>query len=85
MQGVTHIVIPRDRAKGHPQIPHQLGRVTKILLDVGAIDGDVSGVNDEIGLLVRDPRCERRPIERELRFAGAEMRVRDLNYPHASS
>jgi hypothetical protein len=41
---------------------HEFGNVPEILFDFGAIDGDVAGMDDEVGMLLDDPPCERRPI-----------------------
>lgn len=71
--------------KPRAQAAHKLGAVPQIRLDLGAVDRDVAGVDDEIGALLGDPAGERRPIVGEMRLAGAQMRVRDLYYPHCAS
>jgi hypothetical protein len=82
--GIADIVIAGNCAKPHAEGAHQLGCVSQIVLDIGAVYGDVSGMNDEVGVLRGDPSRQWRPIGREMRFAPAEMRVRDLNYPHSA-
>jgi hypothetical protein len=82
--GIADIVIAGNCAKPHAEGAHQLGCVSQIVLDIGAVYGDVSGMNDKVGVLRGDPSRQRRPIGREMRFAAAEVRVRDLNYPHSA-
>jgi hypothetical protein len=41
-------------------------------------------MDDEVGVLLGDPTGEGRPVVCEMRLTGAQMRVRDLNYPHRS-
>jgi hypothetical protein len=36
-------------------------------------------MDDEVGMLLDDPPCERRPIGIEMRLTRTEMRVRDLD------
>jgi len=36
-------------------------------------------MDDEVGALLGDPTDERRPVVGEMRLAGAQMRVRDLD------
>src|SRR6266481_3498063 len=81
---IADIMIAGHRPKGHSQVTHQASGVSQIFLDIGAVDGDIAGMDHEVGALGGDPRRERRPIVSEMRLARAQMRVRDLNYPHAS-
>jgi hypothetical protein len=85
VSSIPDIVIAGNRAKGHAEAAHQLGCVTQIVLDIRAVDGDVPGMDDEIGVLCGDPRRKRRPIVGKMSFAAAEMRVRDLDYPHSAA
>ena len=84
MSGITDIVIAGNRAKAHAEGAHQLGCVSQIVLDTGAVDRDVAGMDDQIAALRCDPRRERRPVVGKMRFAAADMRIGDLNYPHST-
>jgi hypothetical protein len=79
MACVADIVVAGHRAKPHPQPAHQLGAIAHVFLDIGAIHGDVAGMDDKVWALISDPARERCPIVGEMRLAGAQMRVRDLN------
>ena len=83
--GIPDIVVAGDRAKPHPQAAQELGCMAQVFFDIGAVDGDVAGMDDEVRALLADPTGERRPVVGEMRLPGAQMRVRDLNYPHHSS
>ena len=76
---VADIVIAGHRTKPHPQPAHQLGAIAHVLLDAGAIHGDVGRMDNKVGMFVNAPMGERRPIVCEVRLAGAQMHVRDLN------
>jgi hypothetical protein len=82
--GIADIVIAGHRAEPHPQSAHQLSGMLQVRLDLGAVDRDVAGVDDEIGALLGNPAGKRGPIVGEMRLAGAQMRVGDLDYPHGS-
>jgi hypothetical protein len=41
---------------------HEFGGIPEILFDVSAIDSDVAGMDDEVGMLLDDPPCERRQL-----------------------
>ena len=75
VSGIAHIVIAGNCAKADSETAHQLGRVSQIVVDIGAVDSDVAGVNDKVRVLRGDPRCERRPIVREMRLRTAQMGV----------
>jgi hypothetical protein len=79
MACVADIVVAGHRAKPHPQPAHQLGAIAHVFLDIGAIHSDVAGMDDKVWALISDPARERCPIVGEMRLAGAQMRVRDLN------
>ena len=80
--GIADIMIARHSPKPHAQTVHEFGGIPEILLDVGAIDSDVAGMDDEVGILLDDPPCERRPIGIEMRLTRTEMRVGNLNNSH---
>jgi hypothetical protein len=82
--GITDIMVARHRAKTYPQAPHQLCGIPEILFDIGAVHGHVPRVDDEVGALLGDPTGEWAPVVCEMRLTGAQMGVRDLNYPHRS-
>jgi len=82
--GVADVMIAGNRAKSNAEAVHQLARIFQVFLDIGAVDRDVAGMDDEIGALRRDPLSERRPIIGEMRLAGAQMRVGDLDYQHSA-
>jgi hypothetical protein len=84
MPGIADIMIAGNRAKANTEATHHLGRIPHVVLDIGAVDRDVAGMDDEIGALPGDPHRERRPIIREMPLAGAQMRVGDLNYSHSA-
>src|SRR5271170_5762660 len=83
--GIADIVVARDRAPAHPQITQQPGGIDHVVVDLGPIDGDIAGMNDEIRALPGNPSRERRPVVGEMRLAPAQMRVGDLNYAHHPS
>ena len=68
--GIADIVIAGDCPKAHPERAYELGRVPQIVLDIGPVDRDVPGVDDEIGALLGDPGGKRRPVIGKMRFAG---------------
>ena len=82
--GIADIMVPGDRAKTYPQAAHQLGGIPQILFDIGAVHGHVPRVDDEVGALLGDPTGKWGPVVCEMRLTGAQMGVRDLNYPHHS-
>src|SRR5215472_5484375 len=82
---IPDIMVAGYRAKPHSQAAHQLGGRAQVFFEIGAVDGDVAAVDDEVRTLLADPTGERRPVVGEMRLTGAQMRVRDLNYPHHSS
>ena len=84
VSGVADIVVAGNGEDTHTEGLHQLGRVLQVFLGVGAVHGDVPGVDDEVGVLCGDPGCERRPILCEMRLTGAQMRVRNLDYSHCT-
>ena len=55
MACVADIVVARHRAKPHPQPAHQLGAIAHVLLDGGAIHGDVAGPDDKVWALISNP------------------------------
>jgi hypothetical protein len=82
LAGIADIVIAGDGAKRCSQLPHQSGGMAEVLLDPGAVDRHVAGMDDEVGSLLCNPPRQQRPVVEEMRFARAQMRVRGLNYPH---
>ena len=80
--GIADIMIARHSPKPHAQTVHEFGGIPEILFDVGAIDSDVAGMDDEVGILLDDPPCEWRPIGIEMRLTRTEMRVGNLNNSH---
>jgi hypothetical protein len=60
--GMADIMVARYGPKPHAQTVHEFGSVPEILFGFGAIDSDVAGMDDEVGMLLDDPPCERRPI-----------------------
>jgi hypothetical protein len=81
----TDIVVAGNGAPACRQARKKFGGIGEVLLDLGAVDGHVAGVDDEIGPLGRDPLRERRPVVGEMRFLPAQMRIGDLDDPHGSS
>src|SRR5829696_7427323 len=79
MPGFADVVVSRHRKHRRGEGREQRGAVAEIVFVVGAIDGDVAAVNDEMRPLCRDPRAKRRPIRLEMTLARAEMGVRDLD------
>src|SRR5215468_361097 len=71
MAGIADIMVAGYSPKSHAQTVHEFGSVPEILFDVGAIDSDVAGMDDEVGMLLDDPPCERRPIGIEMRHRVA--------------
>ena len=55
MACVADIVVARHRAKPHHQSAHQLGATAHVLLDSGAIHGDVAGPDDTVWTLISNP------------------------------
>jgi hypothetical protein len=82
MPVVADIMVAGHRAPADAEFVQQTGAIGKIGLDRGAVDGDVAGMDHEIGVSCSDPRRKRRPIVGKMPLAGAEMRVRNLDYSH---
>jgi hypothetical protein len=49
--GIADIMVARYGPKPHARTVHEFGSVPEILFDVGAIDSDVAGMDDEVGML----------------------------------
>jgi hypothetical protein len=48
--GIADIMVAGYSPKSHAQTVHEFGSVPEILFDVGAIDSDVAGMDDEEAL-----------------------------------
>ena len=75
MPSVADIVVAGDRPPAGSEFVHQMGGVAEVSFDAGAIDGHIAGMDHEVGVLVGDPRRERRPIVGEMWLVPAQMRV----------
>jgi hypothetical protein len=82
MPSVADIMVSGDRPPADSECAHQLGGEAEVSFDSGAIDSHIAGMDHEIGMLVGDPRRERRPIVEELWLLLAQMRVGNLNNSH---
>ena len=60
-------------------------RAATYFFDPGAIERHIAGMDDEIGMLVGDPRRERRPIVDQMWLVPAQMRVGNLDNSHLAS
>jgi hypothetical protein len=79
MAGVADVVIARHRPPSPPEVSHQSGAVLQVVRGSGAVDGEIAGVDHEIGPLGRDPFGHRRPVVSEMRFFPTEMGIGNLN------
>lgn len=79
---MADIVIARKTENAHWKLVQAGAAEQKVSLYVCAIDGQVAGVNDEIGLLLIDPGNEWFPVAIEVRLNGAEVGICNLNDPH---
>src|SRR5690606_11792264 len=79
---MTDIVIARKGENACGKFVEAGAAEQKVGLHIGAIDRQVAGVDDEIGLLLVDPGNERLPVAVEVRLDGAEVGVCNLNDPH---
>lgn len=75
-------MVAGDRPPADSEFVHQLGGEAEVSFDLGAIGGHIAGMDHEIGMLVGDPRRERRPIADEMWLVRAQMRVGNLNNSH---
>jgi hypothetical protein len=71
--GIADIMVAGYSPKPHAQTGHEFGGIPEILYDVDAINSDVAGMDDEVGMLLDDPPCERRPVGIEMRLTRTEM------------
>jgi hypothetical protein len=78
MACIADIVFTRHRANRTPTCT-STRRMPHVFVDSGAIHGDVGGMDNKVWALISNPAGERCPIVREMRLAGAQMLVRDLN------
>ena len=58
---ISDIVVAGHRAKPHSQAAHQFGGIPQIRFDIGAVHGDVPGMDDEVGALLGDPTARAAP------------------------
>jgi hypothetical protein len=65
------VVIAGNGPKSRSELPHKFGRMLQVVLNLDPVNRNIAGVNDEIGMLLDDPRRERRPIRREMSLAAA--------------
>ena len=82
MPSIADIVVAGDRPPADSEFVHQMGGIAEVGFDPGAINGHIAGMDHEIGMLVGDPRRERRPIIGEMWLVPAQMRVGNLNNSH---
>jgi hypothetical protein len=73
--GIADIMIAGHGAKPHAQIVHQLRGVLEVLLDIGAVNSDVAGMDNEVGMLLDDPAGKRSPISSEMRLVWTQVSV----------
>ena len=80
---MTDIMIARHDQHRYRDLPHQLHGKSEIFILVRAVDGEVTGMDDDIRTARVDPTRQRFPISVEMRLVRAEMRVGDLDDFHA--
>jgi hypothetical protein len=79
---VADIMVAGDRPPAGSEFVQQVGGEAEVSFDSGAIDSHIAGMDHKIGMLVGDPRRERRPIVEEMWLVPAQMRVGNLNNSH---
>ena len=77
-------MVAGDRPPADSEFVHQLGGEAEVSFDPGAIESHIAGMDDEIGMLVGDPRRERGPIVDEMWLVRAQMRVGNLDNSHSA-
>lgn len=82
MTRVADIMIAGDRPPADSEFVHQVGGEAEVSFHSGAIGSHITGMDDEIGMLVGDPCGERRPILEQMWLVPAQMRVGNLNNSH---
>src|SRR5262249_39763451 len=82
MTRVADIMVAGHRPPADAEFVHQLSGQAEVSFDSGAIKGYIAGVDHEIGMLIGDPRRERRPIVEQMWLVPAQMRVGNLNNSH---
>ena len=81
MMGFTDIMVAGDAQNRHAERGQKAAAIAEVLVDIGAIDRDVAGMDDKIVFLRRQPGRERLPVAGKMRLVGTEMSVRDLYDP----
>src|SRR5262249_28840055 len=81
---VPEVVIARHRAPRDGPPTMAPPREGEIVLAPGAVEADVSGIDDQIGPARGDDRAHRLEVRQEPPAVVPEMRVRDLDDPEGS-
>jgi len=79
---VADVVIAGNDQHRHVEFAEQRHGEDDVVRLVGAVDGEVAGVQDEVGVYLLDPAANGLPVAVEVRLGRAEMRIADLDDFH---